>query len=107
MHCQGLALELALKFYLYDRDGEYPAIHDLEALTEEHAGISLNDEERSGVAGLNKQYQRDGLFEYPSRYRPNETRVVISINQQRLERLIARIVSLTSRDHLVARILAR
>lgn len=108
MHCQGLALELALKFYLWDKNGEYPGTHNLEQLPfEDCQAIEFDDSEIEGIKNLNVQYIQDGDFSYPSRYRPNGTRVILSISQDNLETVISKIINSTSRPELLARILAR
>lgn len=108
IHCQGLALELAFKFYLWDKTGEYPGTHDLYALATDHCrDIEFSAEEIGSIEQHNHQYFQDGDFPYPSRYRPNATRVFVSIGQSTLESLIARIIGSTSRSDLVPRILSR
>jgi len=108
IHCQGLALELALKFYLWDKSGTYPATHDLEALATDHChDIQFSDEEVASIEHLNRQYLKDGEYFYPSRYRPNAMRVFTSMSQTTLEDLIARIIRSTSRSDLIERILSR
>src|SRR5688500_18978376 len=70
IHCQGLAVELALKFCLHDRDGEYPADHDLLGLAKMCAtNVQWTDEELETLRLLNQQYFRDGDALYPARYR--------------------------------------
>ena len=108
IHCQGLALELAFKFYLWDKTGTYPGTHDLEALAADHCrDIQLSAEEVASVQQLNRQYLKDGEFPYPSRYRPSAMRVFTSMGQSPLEDLIAKIIRSTSRSDLVQRILTR
>jgi HEPN domain-containing protein len=108
IHCQGLALELALKFYLCDKVGRYPGTHDLEALATDHCrGIRFGANELASIKQLNRHYLKDGEFPYPSRYRPNAMRVVTSMPESTLEDLIARIIRSTSRSDLVERILSR
>ena len=63
LHCQGLALELALKFYLCDKRGTYPGTHDLEALATDHCrDIRFGDNEVASIRQLNRQYLQDGEF---------------------------------------------
>jgi hypothetical protein len=108
IHCQGLALELALKFYLLDKTGTYPGTHNLEALATNYChDIRLSAEEIASIQQLNRQYLKDGEFPYPSRYRPSAMRVVTSMGQSTLEDLIAKIICSTSRSDLVQRILTR
>ena len=108
IHCQGLALELALKFYLWDKTGTYPGTHNLEALATDHCrDFRFGDDEVASIKQLNRQYLQDGEFPYPSRYRPNAMRVVTSMSQSTLEDVIARIIRSTSRSDLVERILSR
>lgn len=107
MHCQGLALELAFKFYLWDRIGSYPGTHDLYALATDHCSdIQFSADEIASIEQLNRQYLMDGEYPYPSRYRPNAIRVVASMAQSTLEDLIERIIG-SSRPNLVQRILSR
>jgi HEPN domain-containing protein len=106
--CQGLALELALKFYLWDNSGSYPGTHDLKALATRHCNdIQFSEQEVASIEYVNRQYLQDGEHPYPSRYRPNATRVLTSMSQSTLEGLITRIVRSTSRTDLVERILSR
>ncbi|MGB5136466.1 MAG: hypothetical protein WBN89_14980 [Prochlorococcaceae cyanobacterium] len=106
--CQGLALELALKFYLWETSGTYPGTHDLEALATGHCqDLQFSDEELASIKHLNRQYLEDGVYPYPSRYRPNAMRIFTSMSQPTLEGLIARIVRSTSKSDLVERILSR
>lgn len=108
IHCQGLALELALKHYLWDKYGAYPGTHDLETLAfKECQGLNFSEEEITSIKNLNRQYLEDGEFPYPSRYRPTAMRVVMSISQDVLEMVISKIVRSTSHPELVERIFAR
>lgn len=108
IHCQGLALELAFKFYLWDKTGTYPGTHDLRALATDHChDIQFSADEIASIEQLNLQYLEDGEYPYPSRYRPSAMRVVTSMAQSTLEDLIARIIRSTSRSDLVQRILSR
>lgn len=108
IHCQGLALELAFKFYLWDRIGTYPGTHDLYALATEYCQeIQFCAEEVASIKQLNLQYLKDGEYPYPSRYRPNAMRVVTFMAQSTLEDLIIRIITCSSRSDLVQRILSR
>jgi hypothetical protein len=108
IHCQGLALELAFKFYLWDTIGEYPGTHDLSALATNHChDIQFTAAEIASVEQLNRQYLEDGEYPYPSRYRPNAMRVVTSVAQSALEDLIAKVIRSTSHSDLVQRILSR
>ncbi|QPK62030.1 HEPN domain-containing protein [Methylomonas sp. LL1] len=108
IHCQGLALELALKYYLWDKNGAYPGTHDLEALAfNKCQDLNFSDEEIVGIKNLNSQYLVDGEFPYPSRYRPSAGRVFVSISQDVLEIVISKIIQNTSHPELVKRILAR
>lgn len=106
--CQGLALELALKFYLWEKSGTYPGTHDLEALATRHCqDLQFTDEELASIKNLNRQYLEDGEYPYPSRYRPNSMRVFTSMSQPTLEGLITKVVRSTSKSDLVERILLR
>lgn len=106
--CQGLALELALKFYLRDKTGTYPGTHDLATLATNHCrDVEFSTEEVGSIQQLNHQYLGDGENPYPSRYRPSAMRVVTSMTQPTLDDLIARIIGSTSRPDLVQRILLR
>jgi hypothetical protein len=106
--CQGLALELALKFYLWHKSGNYPGTHDLKALAIGHChDIQFSNEEVVSIEHLNRQYLEDGEYPYPSRYRPSAMRVFTSMSQPTLEDLIARIIRSTSQSDLVERILSR
>ena len=108
IHCQGLALELAFKFYLWDKAGTYPGTHDLEELATKYCHDFLfSAEEITSIKQLNRQYIKDGVHTYPSRYRPIEMRVYTSITQTTLEKLISRIIRSTTRSDLVQRILTR
>ncbi len=108
IHCQGLALELALKYYLWKKNGTYPGTHNLETLAfSECKEIYFSKGEIEEIRALNVQYLKDGEFPYPSRYRPAAMRVVLSISQETLEGVISKIVRGTSNPELVDRILAR
>jgi HEPN domain-containing protein len=108
IHCQGLALELAFKFYLWDKTGTYPLIHDLEALATDHCqDIQFTANELASIQQLNRQYIKDGEFPYPSRYRPRAMRVVTSMAPSTLADLIAKAIRSSSRSDLVDRILSR
>jgi len=108
IHCQGLALELSLKYYLWDKNGEYPGTHNLEHLAfNECHEINFSDHERENILNLNKQYLKDGDFSYPSRYRPAEMRVVISISQEQLEAIVSKIINGSNHAELLDRILVR
>lgn len=108
IHCQGLALELALKYYLWDKSGAYSGTHDLEALAfRECLDLNFSEEEIAGIKNLNRQYLKDGEFPYPSRYRPAAMRVFVSISQDVLEMVISKIIQSTSHPELVERILER
>lgn len=108
IHCQGLALELALKYYLWDKNRAYPGSHDIEALAfEDCHGIKFSEEEIVGIRNLNRQYLLDGEFPYPARYRPSVGRVFVSISQNVLEMIITKIIKNTSHTELVKPILAR
>jgi len=109
IHCQGLALELALKYYLWDKYREYPQEHDLEKI------LNLNQwqypnfsaEEITNIKILNTQYAHDGNSKHPARYRPASGRIIMSISVETLEMIIARIISSTSQPELIELILAR
>lgn len=106
--CQGLALELAFKFYLWGKSGTYPGTHDLEALAIRHChDVEFTSEELVSIGQLNRQYLDDGDYPYPSRYRPSAMRVVTSMSQPILEALIARVIRSSSQPDLVERILSR
>lgn len=108
IHCQGLALELALKFYLWNRFGAYVGTHNLEFLAfDQCKNLKFTDEEIEGIKNLNTQYLRDEDFPFPARYRPTSTRVFLSISQHVLENVISKIIQSTSQPKLVERILAR
>lgn len=108
IHCQGLALELALKYYLWDKNGDYPRTHDLDFLAfTKCQDLNFSEEEIAGIKILNMQYLKDGEFLYPSRYSPPVTRVFVSISQEVLEMVISKIVRSTSQPELVERILVR
>ena len=108
IHCQGLALELALKYYLWDKKRTYPGTHDLELLAlEECQDLIFTEEEKVRIKNQNSQYLKDGEFPYPSRYRPTTTRVFLSISEEHLEALISKIIKSTSRPELAERILSR
>ena len=106
IHCQGLALELALKFYLWDKSGNYPGTHDLETLAfNECQDISFSEEEIISIKDLNKQYLVDGEFPYPARYRPVEMRAFLSPSQDRVEVVVSKIIQATGQPELLSRIL--
>ena len=108
IHCQGLALELALKYYLWDKNRAYIGTHNLETLAfSECQDINFSEEEKAGIKRLNEQYLQDGEFSYPSRYRPAAARIYVSISQDTLEVLISKIVRSTSQPELVERIMTR
>lgn len=108
IHCQGLSLELALKYYLWDKNGAYPGTHNLETLAfKECQVLNFSEKEIAGIKNLNRQYLKDGEFPYPSRYRPMAMRVFGSISQDVLEMVIKKIIQSTSHPELVKRILAR
>ena len=108
IHCQGLALELALKYYLWDKNGSYLGTHDLEVLAfSECQGINFTEEEIAGIRNLNQQYLKDGEFPYPSRYRPSTMRVFVLISQENLEQVVSKVVRSSGHPELVERILAR
>lgn len=108
IHCQGLALELALKYYLWDKNGAYTGTHDLEILAfEECQDLNFSEEEIAGIKTLNNQYLGDWEFPYPSRYSPTNSRVFLSISQDVVEMVISKIVRSTNHPELVERILAR
>jgi HEPN domain-containing protein len=107
IHCQGLALELALKYYLWDKYKTYPGEHNLETLAFKCKDINFSEEEIAVIKTLNAQYLQDGEFSYPSRYRPAAMRIVVSISQNVLEKVISKIVISTSQPDLVERILTR
>jgi HEPN domain-containing protein len=101
-------LELALKYYLWDKNGAYPTIHDLETLAfKECTAINFTQDEISAIKSLNGQYLKDGEFRYPSRYRPAVARGFTSISQDTLEMVISKIIQNTNHPELVDRIIAR
>ena len=107
VHCRGLAVELALKFFLRDQRGHYPGTHNLEKLAFEESTIAFTQKEREFIKNLNRQYFRDDKDPYPSRYRPTAMRVVISPGQSAVEDIVATIVSATSQANLIERIFSR
>lgn len=108
IHCQGLALELALKFYLWDKNGNYPGVHDLEQLAfSECQSINFSNQEINDIKQLNAQYVHDGEFPYPARYRPTQMRVFASISQDRLESVINKVIQNTKQPNLITQILKR
>lgn len=108
IHCQGLALELALKFYLWNKNGAYSGTHNLEFLAfSECHDINLTEAEVSDIKKLNAQYLKDEEFPYPSRYRPSGMRVFESISQDSLEAIVSKIIRNTSHPELIERILSR
>ena len=108
IHCQGLALELAIKFYLWDKNREYPGTHNLEQLAfSECENIHFSSEEVEGIKYLNAQYVHDGEFPYPARYRPLSTRIFNSISQDVLEAVVTKVIHNSSQPDLIERILKR
>ena len=107
IHCQGLALELALKYYLWDKNRAYLGTHNLEILASKCQNINFSEEETEGIKMLNAQYLQDGEFSYPSRYRPAAMRIYVSISQNVLEMVISKIIRSTSQPELLKRILIR
>ncbi len=108
IHCQGLALELALKLHLWRKNAAYPCTHDLEVLAFTHCSdIQLTAGQRSLIQELNREYLHDGNSSYPARYRPSGTRGVVIVAQTSLEDLVASVVQSTSQADLVQRILRR
>ena len=107
IHCQGLALELALKYYLWDKNRAYLGTHNLEILASKCQNINFSEEETEDIKMLNAQYLQDGEFSYPSRYRPAAMRIYVSISQNVLEMVISKIIRSTSQPELLKRILIR
>jgi HEPN domain-containing protein len=96
MNCQGLAIELALKFYLWELNSQYPADHDLEELAFNCcANIAFTTKEADAIKTINLQYLKDGGFNYPSRYRPNVFRAYISESHESFKTIISRIINNT------------
>lgn len=107
LHCQGLALELALKLHLWDASGEYSADHDLVSLASQCVSVQWTTDERDLIQILNREYRGTRPYHYPARYRPCPTTVVMMVAQDNLERIVSRVISATSQPHLVERILSR
>lgn len=94
-HCQGQAIEIALKVCIEKRSGEVPRGrqgHNLEFLCGMCPDLNLSDNERNVLNWLNKEYIGSGALSYPSRYRPNAGRVLLRPGQVDIESLLEAIL---------------
>tara|TARA_R110002096_G_C14617712_1_gene723898 strand:+ start:155 stop:562 length:408 start_codon:yes stop_codon:yes gene_type:complete len=94
-HCQGQAIEIALKVCIGKRGGEIPRGrdgHDLQRLLAKCPDIVLSANERNILEWLNKEYIGSGELSYPSRYRPNAGRVLLRPGQVDIESLMEAIL---------------
>lgn len=106
IHCQGLTIELALKFYLWELNSQYPQVHNLEKLAFNYcANITFTSKEAADIKIVNAQYLTDGTFHYPSRYRPNVLRAIISLSHESFEAIITRIINSTQNPQFLGQIL--
>src|SRR6056297_1257946 len=89
-HCQGQAIEIALKVCIEKRGGRIPRGprgHNLEYLLGMCTDLHLSSNELNILEWLNKEYIGSGELSYPSRYRPNSGRVLITPGQVDIESL--------------------
>ena len=95
-HCQGLAIEIALKVCI-DKRGKkipkWPNGHNLLALHKLCPDVVLTQQQSEDLQLINVNYIGDGSLSYPSRYRPSRGRVVISTGQDAVESLLNAILS--------------
>lgn len=94
--CQGQAIEIALKVCIQKRGKNPPKGrqgHDLLALHALCPDVVLTKAQANDLWLINKNYVRDGLLTYPSRYRSSNGRVVISAGQEAVEALFEAILS--------------
>ena len=92
-HCQGLAIEIALKVCIDKRGKEIPKRHSLLALHELCPDVVLTQQQTEDLQLINVNYIGDGSLSYPSRYRPSRGRVVTSTGQDAVEFLLNAILS--------------
>jgi hypothetical protein len=95
-HCQGLAIEIALKVCIDKRGKEIPKGpngHNLLALHELCPDVVLTQQQAEDLQLINVNYIGDGSLSYPSRYRPSRGRVVTSTGQDAVESLLNAILS--------------
>jgi len=95
-HCQGLAIEIALKVCIDKRGKEIPKGpngHNLLALHQLCPNVVLTQQQSEDLQLINVNYIGDGSLSYPSRYRPSRGRVVTSTGQDAVESLLNAILS--------------
>ena len=95
-HCQGLAIEIALKVCIDKRGKEIPKGpkgHDLLALHALCPDVVLTQEQSEDLQLINRNYIGDSSLSYPSRYRPTRGRVVNATGQDAVELLLDAILS--------------
>jgi|SRR6056297_585216 len=94
-HCQGQAIEIALKVCIEKRGGRIPKGpqgHNLEFLCEKCPDLDLSANERDILEWLNQEYIGTGELSYPSRYGPNAGRVLLRPGQVDIESLLEAIL---------------
>ena len=92
-HCQGLAIEIALKVCIDKRGNEIPQVHNLLTLHKLCPDLALTQQQTEDLQLINVNYIGDGSLSYPSRYRPSRGRVVTSTGQDAVESLLNAILS--------------
>ncbi|MEO1037026.1 MAG: hypothetical protein AAFX44_15835 [Pseudomonadota bacterium] len=95
-HCQGLAIEIALKVCIAKQSKEIPKGrdgHNLLVLRQKCPHIVLTQQQLADLQSINTNYIGDGSLSYPSRYRASRGRVVTSPGQDAVESLLKSILS--------------
>lgn len=95
-HCQGLAIEIALKVCIGKRGKKIPKGrngHNLLALHELCPDVVLTQQQSKDLQLINENYIGDGSLSYQSRYRPSRGRGAISTGQDAVESLFNAILS--------------